>query len=102
MFFLCHFVMEDYFAATMVTAVFADCIEKKHGVNESADSRKRELQKQRPKIQQIETTAKYIYFLPPDSVNGSQRSRYNNEIELFYLLYHTVTKKTYIPGIDEE
>jgi hypothetical protein len=91
----------------MVTAVFVDNLEKKHGVPDGVDSHLLELQRQRPVVQRIQTHGMFMYFLEHCDLlshsNLSANSRGNrssNQIEAFYSLFRPVVKTAAIPGVN--
>jgi hypothetical protein len=96
-----------HFTATLISSVFAKCIEQKHGVADGLDDRKRELQRQRPQVQRLHTNGMFMYFLQSSDLparwnqsDGSRNYRSNNEIESFYLLFRAVVKKVSIVGVN--
>jgi hypothetical protein len=73
----------------MITAIFENSIERKYGILDGVDERKRELQRQRPKLQRMRASGMFLYFLRPNS----------NEIDSFYLFCRAIIKKVSIPGV---
>jgi hypothetical protein len=70
--------------ATMITSVFEDCIEKRHGVVRDQPS-------MRAKVREVKTTGMALYFLSPND---------SNEIESFYMLVHLIAKDVSIDGVN--
>jgi hypothetical protein len=86
--------------ATMISAVFEDCIEKQHGVQ-------REVPAGRPTVRGIRSNGMFLYFLRPleNSAEGNQfigcDSNSVDEIEAFYLLLHPILRDILIEGVNK-
>jgi hypothetical protein len=86
--------------ATMISAVFEDCIEKQHGVQ-------REVPAGRPTVRGIRSNGMFLYFLRPleHSAESNQfigcDSNSVDEIEAFYLLLHPILRDILIEGVNK-
>jgi hypothetical protein len=94
----CYFVV----AGLMVTTVFEDCIEGKHGASDGVEASKPIFSQPRSKVQKSVTNGLYVYFLSSGKSKTNNSGGSENEIEAFYLLRHSVIKDVSIIGVNEE